>query len=231
MELLVAVLLIGSLTAIAIPAYSRYKIQAQSAQAITDLQTLNTSIHLYQTEHGALPDSLSDVASGNIMDPWGRPYQYLKILYFVALVVAADRMSHESPLARPLAVAALVSAAVSFAIVYFAHSGSLFYAIHMAVGACAWFVITALVFRGRWAGMGKQFSGALALLTSVLMRSTAAAMVEAISEMRPMVWPASTVCSEAALGVARPADAAIVAEPSPTTRTVPSLLTVGPRGS
>jgi general secretion pathway protein G len=79
MELMVAVLLVGSLTAIAIPAYTRYKIQAQSAQAVTDLQTINTSIHLYQTEHGVLPDSLADVASGSIRDPWGRPYQYLKI--------------------------------------------------------------------------------------------------------------------------------------------------------
>src|SRR5262249_39941148 len=37
------------------------------------------------------------------------PFQYFKVLYFVALVVAADRMSHESPLARPLGVAALVA--------------------------------------------------------------------------------------------------------------------------
>src|SRR6267143_6905645 len=35
------------------------------------------------------------------------PYQYLKVLYFVALVVAADRMDHDSPLGRPLGAAAL----------------------------------------------------------------------------------------------------------------------------
>src|SRR5215470_2973122 len=53
--------------------------------------------------------------------PFGNfPYQYLKLLSFVALVVAADRMSHDSPLARPLGVAALASAAVSFAIIFFA---------------------------------------------------------------------------------------------------------------
>src|SRR6266508_3117900 len=62
--------------------------------------------------------------------PFGNfPFQYLKVLYFVALVVAADRMSHESSLGRPLGVAALVAVAVSFAIVFFAHAGSLFYAI------------------------------------------------------------------------------------------------------
>src|SRR6266542_1411398 len=54
--------------------------------------------------------------------PFGNfPCPYLKLLYFVALVVAADRMSHDSSLRRPLGVAALVSIAVSFAIVFFAH--------------------------------------------------------------------------------------------------------------
>ena len=54
--------------------------------------------------------------------PFGNfPYQYLKVLYFVALVVAADRMSHDSPLGQPLGVAALVSVAASFLIVFFTH--------------------------------------------------------------------------------------------------------------
>jgi len=53
----------------------------------------------------------------------------------------------------------------SVAVVTFAGNGSLFYAIHMGVGACAWFFIAALVFRSRFAGLGKQFSGTLALLT------------------------------------------------------------------
>jgi diguanylate cyclase (GGDEF)-like protein len=93
------------------------------------------------------------------------PYQFFKILYYVSLMVAADRMTHDSRLGKPLLLGILLGLPFSAAVVYFAGSGSLFYAIHMGVGACAWFVITALVFRGRWAGMGKQFSGALALLT------------------------------------------------------------------
>jgi len=101
--------------------------------------------------------------------PFGNfPYQYLKVLYFVALVVAADRMSHESPLGRPLGVAALVSVAVSFAIVFFAHSGSLFYAIHMAIGAVAWLLVAALVLRSRVPGLGRPLSSLLALLTALL---------------------------------------------------------------
>src|SRR6478736_9155245 len=48
------------------------------------------------------------------------PYQYLKVLYFVALIIGADRMSHDSPLGRPLGITALVAIAVSFAIVFIA---------------------------------------------------------------------------------------------------------------
>src|SRR5262245_18512867 len=101
--------------------------------------------------------------------PFGNfPYQYLKVLYFVALIVAADRMSHESPLGRPLGVAALAAAALSFAIVFFAHAGSLFYAIHMGIGAVAWLLATVLVLRSRLPGLGRPLAALLAFLTALL---------------------------------------------------------------
>jgi diguanylate cyclase (GGDEF)-like protein len=101
--------------------------------------------------------------------PFGNfPYQFLKVLYFVALIVAADRMSHESPLGRPLVVAALVSLAVSFAIVFFVHAGSLFYAIHMGIGAVAWLLVTVLVLRSRLVGLGRPLAALLAFLTALL---------------------------------------------------------------
>src|SRR5262249_38665294 len=88
--------------------------------------------------------------------PFGNfPYQYLKFLYFVALVIAADGMSHESPLGRPLGLAAIIAVAVCFAIVFFAHAGSLFYAIHMLIGAVAWLLVTVLVLRSRLPGLGR----------------------------------------------------------------------------
>jgi diguanylate cyclase (GGDEF)-like protein len=114
--------------------------------------------------------SLASLATFTQIDiPFGNfPYQYLKILYFVALIVAADRMSHESSLARPLGIAALAAIAVSFAIVFFAHSGSLFYAIHMGIGAIAWLLATVLILRNRVPGLGKPLTALLAFLTAVL---------------------------------------------------------------
>jgi general secretion pathway protein G len=79
LEMLIVVMIIVSLATIGIPQFVRYKIQAQSAKAVTDLQTLNTSIQLYVIQHGGLPSTLTQVVNGNIADPWGNPYQYLKI--------------------------------------------------------------------------------------------------------------------------------------------------------
>ncbi len=114
--------------------------------------------------------SLASLATFTQIDiPFGNfPYQYLKVLYFVALVVAADRMTQESSLARPLGIAALASIAVSFAIVFFARSGSLFYAIHMGIGAIAWLLVTVLILRSRVPGLGKPLTALLAFLTATL---------------------------------------------------------------
>lgn len=109
------------------------------------------------------------VASNGIEIPFGNlPYQFLKVLFFVALVVAADRMSHESPLARPLVIAAFLSLVVSFVIVFFARAGSLFFAIHMGIASLAWLLVTVLVFRSRLPGLGRPLATLVAFLTALL---------------------------------------------------------------
>ena len=96
------------------------------------------------------------------------PFEYFTLLYLVSLIVAADRMEHESSLGRPLRTAALVGLVASFAIVALFRTGYLFFAVHMAVSAIAWFIITVLIFRSRGVGLGKTFSGALAASTTLL---------------------------------------------------------------
>ena len=109
------------------------------------------------SRHSLIISNGIHIAFGNL------PFEYFKILYFAAIVVAADRMEHESSLAKPLRMAAVLGLVVSFGIVALTH-GSLFFAVHMAIGAVAWFVVTLLVFRSRAGGLGKQFSGSLAAL-------------------------------------------------------------------
>jgi MFS family permease len=104
--------------------------------------------------------------------PFGNlPYQYFKILSFVALIVAADRMDQETSLAKPMRAAIFLGLIASFGIVLFTGSSSLFYAVHMGIAAVAWLVITVFVFRSRTGGLGKQFSGFMAIVTTLVQMS------------------------------------------------------------
>lgn len=78
-ELLIATIIISALAAIAIPQFAQYKQLAQIAKATADIRTLDTSLQLYKITNDSLPALLSEVPNGGILDPWERPYQYLKI--------------------------------------------------------------------------------------------------------------------------------------------------------
>jgi diguanylate cyclase (GGDEF)-like protein len=95
------------------------------------------------------------------------PYQYFKLLYLTALVVAADRIDHDFPIGKPLGRAAIAAFPIAFAIVALAGSGPLFYSIHMGLCAVGWFAITILILRSRARGLGRQFSALLATVTAI----------------------------------------------------------------
>ncbi len=93
------------------------------------------------------------------------PFQYFKLLYLASLIVAADRIDHDFPIGKPLWMAALACLPIAFGVVALTGSGSLFYAVHMAIGVVAWLAITVLIFRSRGRGLGRQFSALLATVT------------------------------------------------------------------
>jgi diguanylate cyclase (GGDEF)-like protein len=97
------------------------------------------------------------------------PYLYLKILYMTCLIVAAQRMEQDAPLAKPLSRAAIAGLPVAFAVVLFTGAASLFYAVHMGLLTIGWAAVTILIFMSRGSGLGKQFSGLLAVLTTLVM--------------------------------------------------------------
>jgi general secretion pathway protein G len=47
--------------------------------AITEMRFLEKEILNFRAEFGELPDDLSKIGIGRVLDPWGRPYQYLRI--------------------------------------------------------------------------------------------------------------------------------------------------------
>ena len=79
MELMIVVAIIGTLAAIAIPSYISSRNKAKIAVAISEIKMIEKEILNYLSDNNVLPDSLSDIGMDQITDPWGRPYQYLRI--------------------------------------------------------------------------------------------------------------------------------------------------------
>jgi general secretion pathway protein G len=80
-ELFIVIAIIGTLSAIAIPNYLRYRNQAKIMLAITDIQMIGKQIALFVIDNdGQYPNSLSNLPNISVPnDPWGNPYQYLRI--------------------------------------------------------------------------------------------------------------------------------------------------------
>ncbi|HYB53034.1 MAG TPA: GGDEF domain-containing protein, partial [Thermoanaerobaculia bacterium] len=93
-------------------------------------------------------------------------YQFFELMYLAGLIVAADRVDHDFPIAKPLGTAAIIALPIAFATVYFTGSGLLFLAVHAGVNAVGWIAITVLILRSRVRGLGRQFSSLLAILTA-----------------------------------------------------------------
>lgn len=79
LELLVAIAILAMLAAIAVPAYLDYVERARVNQAITDIRTLNVLARKYEDDHHAVPPGLGSIGAAGKLDPWGRPYVYLKL--------------------------------------------------------------------------------------------------------------------------------------------------------
>ncbi|HEX9662229.1 MAG TPA: prepilin-type N-terminal cleavage/methylation domain-containing protein [Candidatus Binatia bacterium] len=78
-ELLIAVTIVVALSAIAVPWYVGYREQQNIVRAVHDLRVLDSHLQAFKVNSNGYPASLNDVPQGNLSDPWGKPYQYLKI--------------------------------------------------------------------------------------------------------------------------------------------------------
>ena len=78
-ELMLAVALIGILTAIAVPTYLRFLEKSENAEAIEEIRSLEKDIELFKFEWKQYPSSLAALGLDDLMDPWGNPYQYLNL--------------------------------------------------------------------------------------------------------------------------------------------------------
>jgi hypothetical protein len=75
--LLIICAIITTISAIAVSSMMTAIDPARVARALGDIKAIEDDIAVYQTINGELPDSLSQAFDGNLLDPWGNPYQYL----------------------------------------------------------------------------------------------------------------------------------------------------------
>lgn len=77
LELVVGFTIVGIVASIGTVAYNGYIETSKNAAARTQIAALAIVINDYALDYGAFPDSLEEIGNGDLLDPWGNPYQYL----------------------------------------------------------------------------------------------------------------------------------------------------------
>jgi type II secretory pathway pseudopilin PulG len=80
-ELLIAMAIIMTIAAIAIPNMMAAVNFARIGRAVGDIHTLEDEITLYDVINGQLPDDLSQVGYGGFLDPWQTPLPVFEPLH------------------------------------------------------------------------------------------------------------------------------------------------------
>jgi general secretion pathway protein G len=78
-EMIVVSVVMGTLAALAVPRGHDVLVRAQVARAIGDIRAIEIEVNDFWTERERLPTSLSEIGRQGTLDPWDRPYVYLRI--------------------------------------------------------------------------------------------------------------------------------------------------------
>ena len=78
-ELMIVIAIGGILMSLGIPNFLEYRERARVQVAIAEIRLIEKEIVNYQIKNNELPESLSDAGMDDILDPWGRRYQYLRL--------------------------------------------------------------------------------------------------------------------------------------------------------
>ncbi len=80
-ELLLTVAILGTLSAIAVPVYNNYIDNSRNSAAVADIRGIEGDIVRFQAERGRPPDTLAEAGIPSKLDPWGHPYEYLRLQF------------------------------------------------------------------------------------------------------------------------------------------------------
>lgn len=76
---MLALAIVGVLAVIGSAAYDRYAEKARVYQAAIDIGGLAVQIKQFETDNGALPDTLAEIGAAGRLDPWKNPYLYTNL--------------------------------------------------------------------------------------------------------------------------------------------------------
>lgn len=76
-ELLIAMAIVFTLAAIAVPNLIAAVEKAKIARAIMDIRAIGSDANAYYLSNNSFPNTLADIGYDTRTDPWGNPYQYL----------------------------------------------------------------------------------------------------------------------------------------------------------
>ena len=78
-EMIIGMTVLVLFFSIAIPVALKLADGIKSRTVIDDLIAIQIEIDKFKLDKGSYPDTLDDIYSGTQFDPWGTPYQYLRI--------------------------------------------------------------------------------------------------------------------------------------------------------
>ena len=78
-ELMIAIFIVGTLIAIAVPVATEYYHKARVVRAMADIRVMEKEIVAFKIDVDTYPNSLAEINWDNHLDPWGNPYKYLNI--------------------------------------------------------------------------------------------------------------------------------------------------------
>jgi general secretion pathway protein G len=76
---MIAIFIVGTLAAIAVPVSQDYYYKAQVVRATADIRVMEKEIALFKVDLERYPNDLAEIARDGFLDPWGYPYQYLNV--------------------------------------------------------------------------------------------------------------------------------------------------------
>lgn len=78
-ELLIVVAIVAVLSSMAIPTYNQFIQTVKVTRTVGELSGLEREIAAYGIDNYVLPIGLADIGRAGMLDPWGRPYVYLRL--------------------------------------------------------------------------------------------------------------------------------------------------------